>query len=293
MVQCFVSERKELQIPFVGTPKLLYASHAKPKNDLNPRVMHAHENLIEIILIVNGEGEFMIHDRRMHVQEGDIAVYNSGVVHDEYTNTGTDLEWYCLGIGNVKLPEHRMNALFEEGDLPVYASGGYYECIRQLMALTYHTVREDLPYAPEHGHFLMMSVLMRVYEIINTPSENSMSKKEQEERILGLRIKSYIDKHFKESLTLDSIAADLNISSYYMSHVFKNMTGYSPIRYIAKRRIGEAQSLLISTQKSITEIALEVGYDSPGYFDRVFSREIGRTPKQFRKEYVSRPPQKK
>lgn len=287
MVQCYVSERDTGNIPFEKKPKLLYVSHADPKNDLSPRVMHAHSNLIEIILIIRGEGQFMIHDRMLHVGVGDLAIYNSGVVHDEYTNSGTDLEWYCIAIGDVKIPGLRENALIEDGRMAVFETGIYYEPLRTLMSMTYHSVKDDIPYASEHGYFLMMSVLLRAYEIVNTPSEKVLSKKEQEERALGLRIKKYIDTHFSEELTLDSISAALHISSYYLSHVFKNMTGYSPIRYITKRRIGEAQSLLISTTKSITDIALEVGYDSPGYFDRVFSKEIGMTPKKFRKEYVS------
>ena len=287
MVQCYVSESKAINIPFQGTPKLLYVSHADPQNDQNPRVMHAHNNLIEIILIIRGEGQFMIHDRMVNVKKGDMAIYNSQIVHDEYMNSGSDLEWYCIAIGDLKVDGFRENALIEDGQPAVFDTGNYYESMKFLMETTYNSVRDDMPYAAEHGHYYMMSILLRAYEIVNTPNVKTLSKKEQEERILGLRIKEYIDKHFMEELTLDCISGSLNISSYYMSHVFKNMTGYSPIRYITKRRIGEAQSLLISTTKSITDIALEVGYDSPGYFDRVFAKEIGVTPKKFRKEYVS------
>lgn len=64
----------------------------------------------------------------------------------------------------------------------------------------------------------------------------------------------------------------LHISPYYLSHVFKQMSGYSPVQYLLRRRIGEAQTLLITTDLSITRIAEMVGYDTQSYFNLRFTK---------------------
>ena len=93
--------------------------------------------------------------------------------------------------------------------------------------------------------------------------------------ILGRRIKEYIDKHYMEPITLQSMGEALHISPYYLSHVFKQMSGYSPVQYLLRRRIGEAQTLLITTDLSITHIAEMVGYDTQSYFNLQFTKKCG------------------
>ena len=81
-----------------------------------------------------------------------------------------------------------------------------------------------------------------------------------------------------EPITLHSMGEALHISSYYLSHVFKQMSGYSPVQYLLRRRIGEAQTLLITTELSVTRIAEMVGYDSSSYFNLQFTKNVGMPP---------------
>ena len=64
------------------------------------------------------------------------------------------------------------------------------------------------------------------------------------------------------------------------------MSGYSPIQYLLRRRIGEAQTLLITTDYSITQIAGMVGYDTQSYFNMQFTKNVGISPKKFRQNYI-------
>jgi transcriptional regulator GlxA family with amidase domain len=73
-----------------------------------------------------------------------------------------------------------------------------------------------------------------------------------------------------------------------MSHTFKETTGYSPIQYIMRRRIGEAQTLLITTNHSITMVANIVGYDNSSYFNKIFTKNVGMTPKRYRECYTKK-----
>ena len=130
-------------------------------------------------------------------------------------------------------------------------------------------------------HALLVAVLT-VTDSVNIPKEKPVD----EPHILGRRIKEYIDKHYMEPITLHSMGEALHISSYYLSHVFKQMSGYSPVQYLLRRRIGEAQTLLITTDLSITHIAEMVGYDTQSYFNLQFTKNVGMPPNKFRQNYI-------
>ncbi|WP_039807161.1 AraC family transcriptional regulator, partial [Pelosinus sp. HCF1] len=76
------------------------------------------------------------------------------------------------------------------------------------------------------------------------------------------------------------------INSYYLAHVFKDTIGYSPMRYIMRRRIGESQTLLITTRYSVTQIANIVGYDNPNHFNILFTKYVGMPPSKYRNSYT-------
>ena len=65
---------------------------------------------------------------------------------------------------------------------------------------------------------------------------------------------------------------------------FKEYTGSTPAQYLLSLRISNAQTLLESTSYNITEIANIVGYDNPLYFSRIFKKQIGMSPSEFRKQ---------
>ena len=105
--------------------------------------------------------------------------------------------------------------------------------------------------------------------------------------LIAEQVKAYINAHYSEDLTLQDISDALHISIYYLAHVFKQQTGYSPKQYMLRRRLGEAQTLLISTDLSITDISLAVGYGNPNHFDRMFSKYIGMSPSSYRSFYLA------
>lgn len=130
-------------------------------------------------------------------------------------------------------------------------------------------------------HALLVKVLT-----VTEGTDAAEEKPVEEPHILGRRIKEYIDRHYMEPITLQSMGEALHISPYYLSHVFKQMSGYSPVQYLLRRRIGEAQTLLITTDLSITRIAEMVGYDTQSYFNLQFTKNVGMPPNKYRQNYI-------
>lgn len=92
----------------------------------------------------------------------------------------------------------------------------------------------------------------------------------------------FIDRNFKNDISLQELAQSLYMSPSYLSVKFKDTVGMTFIDYVKMKRIDQASALLTETTKKIADIAREVGYDDEKYFSRVFKKEKGVSPQQFR-----------
>ncbi|MBC7327333.1 PocR ligand-binding domain-containing protein [bacterium] len=106
------------------------------------------------------------------------------------------------------------------------------------------------------------------------------------------RAKRFIMEHYQDELRLETVAKAVHLSPSYFSAIFKQTTGCSFAKYLTKIRIAKAKELLENSDKSITDIALEVGFNDPAYFAAVFRRDVGVSPLVYRKtarKQASRP----
>ena len=97
----------------------------------------------------------------------------------------------------------------------------------------------------------------------------------------------YIDKNYRHNITLDFIADLCQISNSYLSRLFKKVVGSNYVAYVNLVRISHAKRILSATNKSISDIALELGYEESGYFIKVFKKIEGVTPNQYRNQNIS------
>jgi AraC family transcriptional regulator len=98
------------------------------------------------------------------------------------------------------------------------------------------------------------------------------------------RALAYIEEHLSENISLAQLAeAAGNVSRYHFARLFKQSTGYSPYRYLVRRRIRQAQSMLRGQKRiSMGEIAFFCGFGDQSTFSRVFRQVTGCTPKAYR-----------
>jgi signal transduction histidine kinase/AraC-like DNA-binding protein/ABC-type sugar transport system substrate-binding protein len=93
---------------------------------------------------------------------------------------------------------------------------------------------------------------------------------------------AYIHGHYAEPISRTDLARHVALSEDYLTACFRKELGVAPIAYLNRYRVHQARQLLTDTSKSITEIALEVGFSDSGYFSRVFRREVGLSPEAYR-----------
>ena len=93
----------------------------------------------------------------------------------------------------------------------------------------------------------------------------------------------YIDKNYKDSITMEKLSEVSGMSKQYLCRLFRNTLDARPMEYVAKRRIQAAKELLTGTKMSIEEITEQTGFCDSSYFCKLFRRYEGITPTQFRK----------
>jgi two-component system response regulator YesN len=94
--------------------------------------------------------------------------------------------------------------------------------------------------------------------------------------------KTFVRAHFAESLTLAKVAKHVAVNPAYLSYSFTKHYGQNFLEYVTQYRISKAKELLLQTALQVQEIARQVGYTDIAYFTRVFRRETGLTPINFR-----------
>ena len=280
MIQCFV--KKEYAPPFglAQPPRLFSVSRTDEKASAHPRVMHAHDDLVEVVLVRGGESRYFVGGLPYQARRGDLFVFNSRVVHDEPSGPDRPVTTSSLALGGLQVPGLRENALIPEDALPVCHLT---EPQTVRLERLYDVLYDELTAGNDDGaHHLLMAILTLVQQFRAAAADGYAAN----DNVFAQRIKDYIDRHFAEEFSLQKMADALHVSPYYLAHVCKESTGYSPLQYVLRRRIGEAQTLLITTDLPVTRIAAQVGYDNPSHFNAQFAKAVGMAPRTFRREYV-------
>lgn len=94
--------------------------------------------------------------------------------------------------------------------------------------------------------------------------------------------KKYIENNYTKNINLEDVSREVNISSYYLSRIFKESTGVNFIDYLTNLRVEKAKELLSSTNLSMKEVATKAGYADPNYFSKLFKKIVGVTPTEYR-----------
>lgn len=138
-----------------------------------------------------------------------------------------------------------------------------------------------LPYYEAACHGILMEMLSLYNREVDTDWVSS--------RQLDLtnQVREYILKHYRSTIRMIDLSAITGRTPNYISTVFKEITGQSPIAYQQAVRIGEARELLLNTERKVGEIAEYLGYSDPFYFHRVFKKLTGLSPSDFAKQYRS------
>ncbi len=259
---------------------LKYISKIETADCYSFRGLHCHQNICEITIILDGSNTYFIHNNYENVHKNDLLVINPGIIHSE----GNILPSICIGVTSKRKkatwqlkPEHHYS-IFHFST----------EFVRPLMQLA-NTAFQLLKSDNYQGNLLANNIICNAFVPFLQKSNFTSKTIKHTNTTGGQLIKNYLDKHFFETIKINDMCSDLALSKTYAEQQLVENYGYTPIQYLTMRRIGEAQTLLITKPYlKIYEIALDVGYDNITYFNRIFKKFSGLAPGQYRKVYLEK-----
>lgn len=249
------------------------------------RLEHMHEHELELFYVRSGEGQYAVDGVSYHISQGDVVICNARVLHGEDPGKQRRMHSYSIALTDVQLEGLPDNHLIERESDPVIHCGALSEQIGEMMRLIYllHSSRQG--HIEQVCHHSALAVLYLIYGLLCSRDRARARQSVSAAGLLARRIKRYLDEHYNEPLTLKSIGSALHVSEYYAAHVFRTEMGLPPMQYVMKRRMGEAQTLLMDTRMPVADISEQLGYGNPWNFSTAFSRCVGMPPSEYRRTF--------
>ncbi len=257
--------------------KLLYVSKAKYAEDWHS-TLHMHP-FTEIFYVVNGHGLFKIKEESFPVRTHDLVIVNANLLHTESSKDANPLEYIVLGIDGMSLKPLENPDLFAESLYSIQNC----RTNREEILFCLNSILREAEAKSEHYEAICQNLVEILVLILARGIEpNIVLSADTSTNKHAAYIKKYIDVHYAQDLTLDTLAEATFMNKYYLSHIFRRSFGTSPIDYLIEKRISVAKFLLETTKYSIAEISELVGYNSTSYFSQIFKKRTGVTPRDYK-----------
>ncbi|MEC0369753.1 GH39 family glycosyl hydrolase [Paenibacillus chibensis] len=246
---------------------------------------HWH-NSMEIIFVLRGTLEATVDNRRHRLSEGDVLVINSSHVHEVIGLDLNIIATFLIPDAYIRSNLKGMDSVYFECDsrLAGKEQRQGLDRIRQLLAemVQLRYKRGDV-YELEM-QIRMLGVLSALAQQFRTEARSEAMNEKYKERML--RIISYIDDHYEEPISLQTIADREFLSVPYLSKFFSDNIGLNFQSYLTSIRLKNAvEELLSCDEERISDLALKHGFPNAKSFYSAFKNRYHMTPNEYRKQY--------
>lgn len=253
-------------------PKILYVGELKRTKTWKEQ-QHEHD-FLEILFVRSGEGTVFIGEKTLPIRTGDLLVFNPHLPHYE---AGKELSFYFFGVSNIRLENMRENYLLTEDACPVIHTENDAELFELLFSHLIYEAESKLYFYDEISSNIVKILLAHIRRMLAYGNESYFKTNESYKQA-----KEFIDKNFAEIKSIDDVCRHMYISRFYLTHLFKEYSGVSPLKYILIKRMEQAKELLTDTDLPIGEISLLSGYAEINSFIKTFKNIESVTPAAYR-----------
>lgn len=281
-------------------PKFLFASFFTRRPEMN--IEHVHD-FPEIVVMMKGKSRLTIDGKEHVLTAGDVVVLNPGTKHFSPSNHGDDFLECWLGFTDIEYKDCRKNflPLFREHSgiarLP--------EGIREKVFYLCRCMEEESGQCNMGRYFMLKSYLVQVLcqiervrvSMLKHEAQETETDAEKEKRYeftclnkkyIVKKIMEYMELHYQQKISLDQIAANMYLSSYYISKLFKSETGDTPINYLISLRMKKAREIMDNyPDSSVQSVAMAVGYEDAYHFSKLFKKYYGLSPLYYKERIQS------
>lgn len=260
-------------------------------NDQNRDFDTHWHNALEIILSIENYYDIIVNNACFHILPKEILIIPPGILHKL---VAPDIGKRFIFLFDVSMLTKLKSFTGIQSLLtgPLYiAKDTYpkiYEDIYQLLFQMIYEYFNKKEYGELTIYSLLLNFLVKLGDNhMNTnnlfPNIRLHKQKEYIQKFNNLL--DYIDAHYMEDLCLENIASSIGFSKYHFSRLFKQYTNFTFCDYLNYRRLKIAEELLLNLDFSITEVALQSGFDCISTFNRLFKQQHNCTPSEYRAKY--------
>jgi AraC-like DNA-binding protein len=228
------------------------------------------------IYCIEGRGWCKLNERTYDVEEGNALFIpaNTPHVYGADQDAPWSICWAHVKGQNVSSYLDALGVTPTSPTLHVPDTGLVVEAFEEVYAHVHHGFSDDRLLG-------ISTALSRLFGALKTSERASDDRgREREERIL--RSIQYMRNHLDESCSLEELAEVARFSPSHYSHLFKEQTNTSPIRFFIRLKMQRACELLHTTNQTVAAIGQQVGYSDPFHFSRMFKKIIGKSPSEYR-----------
>lgn len=225
---------------------------------------------------VKGQGELLINRQRYLISPGQGFFICSNDAHS-YRPINPGWTLHIFGFSGPLCPELLKHLqMYESGAFQFSDIHLFESHITQLL----HLYKSS---APERTLACSKECYSFLLDLSRNISHSSSAGYAQENK-MAVTIISYLEHNYQNPVTLYDLSEIVNLSRDYMCALFKKETGQTIMQYLIEIRIGHARHFLtLYPEKRASEIGKMCGFESPSYFGKVFRKEVGISPEQYRK----------
>lgn len=260
---------------------------SKVKRDATQKIQEPHTHpYYEIFYLINGDCTFFLNHNIYQLNKGDMVIVPKGEIHNAtFPEHGTSERFVvCFREANLSwlddlLGSEMVQQTIEAGVISIPDRRREY--VESLMAKL--LFENDGPDVLSPAFIRTGIVELFLFIIRCQRYEHNAIKEIDVDNQLMQEIATYIYQNYDKKLTLVDMSEKFNISRSYLSKKFKVITGFGFKEYVVNVRIKNACRLLLETNKSITDIAFECGFNDSNYFGDAFRHVKGVSPNKYRK----------
>lgn len=243
---------------------------------------HCHDDFVELSFITSGSTDYLIDDKKYTLKKGQVLISNPGVYHKELFDINTNCRELHIGLSNISQFNSNMKDYIDIGDTNILTLNKYKdEILKCCDEIVEEQKNSNLAYP-----FMLKAIVMKLLILLHREIEVDTSEttnhdftfKYREKKALVENITSYLSKNYVNDISLETLSKNMYLSSVYISKIFKDIMGDSPINYLIRIRLSKAKELLEQSNLPIKTVAKMVGYSDPYYFSKLYKKYYGISP---------------
>ena len=248
------------------------------RGDFSPLQPDHYHNFFEIFYLTSGSCHFLLKDTVYNLEKGDLVFIAPGELHHSIYNEGANCEIYMIYFKQDHLLiNHPDTTKSFMGSVPTLYRDNFSALLSRMLS---EYARIDEYSESFLSVYLQEMLLTLMRHSVLDEKEPALLHSKDADILLATK---YIYKNFKQPLSLEQVSNVASLSPTYFSKKFKQTTGMGFKEYLNYVRLKHAQAALLTTDSTITEIALEYGFNDSNYFKDLFKKVYGKSPREFRK----------